>query len=537
MKIVFALTKAGYYFRHFEYLGDILAKRGHEVIVLSLDYRKNGEWADIERQIERTSGITFNRLPVISGYSVKHGMCCDELDRSAVELKKLIKSLKNTEILARTKKSTRRQIFTLLKDELAELTGEKYLSKKKRIKGWLPYFRIIHDVSVYFQKGHPCPHLSKRIISIMPPFMRFLVDFKVVQYLLGAKKTRKVFRAIELLIPPDPMASKWLAFNRPDLVLVSPYIFQDSEAEFEFLKASRQKKVLSAMLLASWDNLNIKGTFKQKPKRTFLWNETLASDAKRLHDIPRASIVVTGAPTFDYLFKSEPTKTKDEFFEELGIPSGKKYLLYLCSSAQIAGDETGYMISILEAMKKNEDTKDIIFVARPHPRNVKIFENFNHPDIIVYPRNGENPIDLDAHKNYTNSLDYAIAVMGVNTSGFLDAVIRGKPCLSYISEQYEKTQKNIGHFRYLVEANIINMSFELNNFVSNLANLVNGVDSLQENRESFINSFLRPRGRDKMASEVLAEELIEFYNAHRQGKINKSKAHEPPSTSIEHNKG
>ena len=88
----------------------------------------------------------------------------------------------------------------------------------------------------------------------------------------------------------------------------------------------------SALLVFSWDNLSNKGVIHTIPDRVFVWNEVQREEATKLHRVPAAAVVATGAPRFDLFFRMAPSLDRAAFCETAGLDPARPLVVYLASS-------------------------------------------------------------------------------------------------------------------------------------------------------------------------------------------------------------
>ena len=130
--------------------------------------------------------------------------------------------------------------------------------------------------------------------------------------------------------------------SRPDLVAVTPLVDPSSD-EIEYLKAAQFLGLRTIYCVASWDNLTNKGLVQIEADRVTVWNEFMKSEAIEMHGIRADRIVVTGAPPFDHWFNLRPSRSREQFLEDVGLPLRPAAILYLCSSGFIAADEVEFV--------------------------------------------------------------------------------------------------------------------------------------------------------------------------------------------------
>jgi hypothetical protein len=311
---------------------------------------------------------------------------------------------------------------------------------------------------------------------------------------------------MECRIPPDPDILRWLEANRPDVVVSSPYILPRT-SEIEYIQAARALKIPTVANVLSWDNLTTKGTFHIIPDATFVWNDALAQEATAFHDVPQNKIFITGAPVFDFWFEMQPSLDFDSFTKKVAIGGHQPYVLYLCSSKYISGDETSFVQEFAAALRDNPHTAHIKIMVRPHPLNAAIWDGFEDQNIAIYPKDPSWVDNTRAKQDYYNSIYHSKAVIGVNTSAFLEAAILDKPCVTISIAQYGFKQSERGHFRHLLNGNFLEVSDSFPEAASVITGILAGNDSKNAQRSKFVRDFIRPHGLDKSASEIIAKAI------------------------------
>jgi hypothetical protein len=246
------------------------------------------------------------------------------------------------------------------------------------------------------------------------------------------------------------------------------------------------------------------------PDAIFLWNDALKREAMELHELPGDRIVVTGSPTFDFWFDLKPGQSREQFCERVGLDASRPYVAYLGSSWSIAQDEREYVRGFAQVLASAASTREVQVLMRPHPLNASVWRDFSSESVRVWPREGQWPDSMDARQEYYETLRHSVAVMGVNTSAFLDAAVMDKPCVTAVTEHYRGTQSGRGHFAHLVAGDFIEMAKSLEEAAQKIGAIVGGQDAKAGQRRSFVEMFLRPKGGSTPASEVFANavELI-----------------------------
>lgn len=355
---------------------------------------------------------------------------------------------------------------------------------------------------------------KERWRKYMPRWIRFLSKKTgLIDAALETRSAGKLLRFFEKIILPSAAISADLKKYMPSVVVVSPGNMRHSSAELEYLKAARALGIPTALQVLSWDNLTTKGTFHVMPDRVLCWNEVQQSEAEIFHNVPKEKIRLTGAPVFDGWFtKLNPSITREEFCGQYGLAAGDPILLYLGSSVNIAPDER-WLIQEFRRMLDGADDpriRKIQLVVRPHPGNFHVYQNFDSEKIRVIPKGSTLkilPTTHDALQLFYDTLHYAIATIGINTSGMIDAIIADCPGMAYLADRYKTTQEEAQHFQQLVAEDALVLVKTPQEFIEYMHRLLEGEDTHKARRRAFVEKFIRPRGLDRPAGEVAADEI------------------------------
>jgi hypothetical protein len=363
------------------------------------------------------------------------------------------------------------------------------------------------DYANYLRPQHPTPWEARRWRRkiIFKPISKALKRSKFANSLIGSNMVFFTLKRIERLIPPDPAILRWLEDNRPDVVVASPYILPGS-AEIDYIQAAGELKIPTVAIVLSWDNLTTKGTFHRIPDAVLVWNDALRQEAVTIHGVPSENIYLTGAPVFDFWSEMKPTLSYEEFCSEAGLDPGLPYILYLCSSKYISGDETEFVGQIGRTITQNKNQYNANILVRPHPLNTAIWENAGNrmKEVTLWPHHVSWVDTVEAKQAYFNSIYHSRAVIGVNTSAFLEAALLDRPCLTFMSEHHRDRQSERGHFRHLLNADFLEVTRNQDELAAAVGRILSGRDSRKEQREKFVSDFIRPHGMQRKASEIMA---------------------------------
>jgi hypothetical protein len=309
---------------------------------------------------------------------------------------------------------------------------------------------------------------------------------------------------LERLVPPDRSILSRLHEEGPDVLVASPVIMKRSE-EVEYIKAAMALGIPTAAAVTSWDHLTTKGVFQIIPDMTLVWNQVQVEEALRLHGLARERVVATGAPVFDEWFGMKPTLGRSAFCQQAGLDPDRPYILYLCSSRSIARDETGFVADFARELRRRPGTQRLSVLVRPYPWHAQIWDGWPEDLLTIWPRGGNNPDTPDARQGYFHALYYSIGAAGINTSGFIDAAVLNKPCVTILSERYRDTQQNIAHFQHLLNAGFLETADGAAQAAEALARILLGQDDRREQRQRFVREFVRPWGLNQPAGQSMAD--------------------------------
>jgi len=123
----------------------------------------------------------------------------------------------------------------------------------------------------------------------------------------------------------------FLEGRQPDLLVFSPLIALGS-TQFDLLHAAQRLGIPTALAVGSWDHLSSK-TLDTNGAGSSAGSGTKCSGGRRRSTtgIAPDRVMVTGAQCFDVWFDRRPSLDRDAFCEQVGLPGGQPYVLYVCS--------------------------------------------------------------------------------------------------------------------------------------------------------------------------------------------------------------
>jgi len=313
-----------------------------------------------------------------------------------------------------------------------------------------------------------------------------------------------LFQRLEAAVPEDPAIRAFIVGQRPDVVLITPLIALGS-SQIEYLRAARQLGIPTAMCVWSWDHLSSKALVREIPERVFVWNDTQKREAIELHSVPQDRVVVTGAQCFDQWFDRAPSRDRATFCRDVGLQSDRPFVLYVCSAPFLGSPpEAPFVLEWIRYLREHADPMlaSAPILVRPHPSRLREWEGVDlaaFGDVVL---RGSQPIDPVSRADYFDALFHSAAVVGLNTSAFIEAGIVGRPVLAILAPAFAESQMGTVHFRYLLEAGggLLEVAKDLERHATQLlACLASPQAGVVR---PFVRAFVRPHGLDVPATPL-----------------------------------
>lgn len=320
----------------------------------------------------------------------------------------------------------------------------------------------------------------------------------------------RALAAMEAAAPLDPAILEYLRREAPDVLLVSPLIFNEMLSLNDWVKAAHALAIPVGFPVFSWDNLTTKGTTHALPDRVFVWNETQAEEGVELHGWPREIIEVLGAWRFDEFRNYRPQMSREAFCARIGFDPAKPLILYLGSSPIVAPTEARFVAEWLKALRASSDplAREAGVLIRPHPRNLTAWRDTGEiagvPGVALQPLEQTSLLKTD---DLFEFLHHSHAVVGLVTSAMIEAALMGRPVHSVRTTLAGAGQQGTVHFDYLthVGGGLLHLSDTLGEHVAKLApHLARPLAESDARSQAFVAAFVdAPNGGSP--SEGLAD--------------------------------
>ena len=390
---------------------------------------------------------------------------------------------------------------------LADVPGRRagaWSELARRIRLGLDYLRFLDP------RYEHALHLRKRAHDRAPRLVVRLAGSPAGSWLGGSAGIHRLLRFLERGIPPARPIESFIAAEAPDVLLVTPLVDIGSP-QLDHFAAARRLGVRTVLPVGSWDHLSSKSLLRAMPDRVILWNETQRREATDLHHVPADRIVVTGAQCYDQWFDRSPAVGYQAFCERVGLRPDRPFILYVCSSLfRGTTFEPAFAERWIQAIRASADPrlKDIGILVRPHPARR---DEWKQVDLTGYHNVafwGDHPVDAEAKEDYFDSLYYSSAVVGINTSAFIEAAVVGKPVFTVLEPEIsENNQEGTLHLHYLLDetTGVLRATRSLDEHVPQLAEALAGHGDGDPRAARFVDNFVRPFGRHEAATPRFVE--------------------------------
>ena len=356
------------------------------------------------------------------------------------------------------------------------------------------------------------PKLRARAKERVPRLGLWLLAAAGAKTGFGRRVTRAALHACERVIPRSSTIDEFLRAQRPDVALFTPLIGVVASPPLDYLQSAKALGYPTALCVWSWDHLSSKAILRNIPDRVLVWNETQRGEAVTLHGVPPERVVVTGAQCFDQWFDRKPSTDHVTFCRKIGLPENRPFLLYVCSALfQGSASEALFVQRWIRALRASrlEPLASTPILVRPHPARVKEWADVDlsvERDVTLW---GRNPVDPDAKADYFDSLYHSAAVVGLNTSAFLEGAIAGRPVFTTLLPEHHENQEGTIHFHYLLNAGsgLLHTARTLGDHFEQLNEAIHTPGSPSDRSRRFVEAFIRPRGGSVAAATVFADEV------------------------------
>ena len=389
--------------------------------------------------------------------------------------------------------------------------GQSWFIVARKIRQGLDYLRFLDRCYTPFAK------LRDRAEARAPRFVTGLMRVPILRVFGIRQVLVSVLTAIERGMPRLEAMDAFLDRTRPDVILFGS-VTHPRAAQVDHLRSAQAKNIPTGVCVYSWDHLSSKAQIRVCPDRVFVWNETQRDEAVKLHGIPLDRVVVTGAQVYDQWFDRSPSRSREKFSVDIGLPADRPFVLYVCSAMTPDPNEARFVRRWAESIRGSSDPRlqSAGLLIRPHPERRQEWENVDWSDLNPLVVTGANPIQASTKADYFDGLVYSEAVVGIVTSAFLEAAVVGRPVLTITPPEFRPHQDGMLHFRYLldIEGGLLKASSNLNEHIRHLEDAFDGDIAHRVQQQRFLRNFVRPFGLEQAATSRFVEMIESLAVSH-----------------------
>ncbi|CAN0578338.1 unnamed protein product, partial [Laminaria digitata] len=191
-----------------------------------------------------------------------------------------------------------------------------------------------------------------------------------------------------------------------------------------------------------------------------------------------------------------------------GLDSSKPILLYVASSPYICPDELPFFIQWFARLRQDSDPvlSTCNVLIRPHPLHAAQWAKLKtvptgYGRLAIWPRKGEMPVVAGQKQLYFDTLWHADALVGINTSAFLEAGIIGRRTFTFQNDFFKSTQEGTLHYSYVANSGLLKVASNIAEHMDDLRQQL--AEPLLKDRRhqfTFVADFLRPNGISQRAT-------------------------------------
>jgi hypothetical protein len=369
----------------------------------------------------------------------------------------------------------------------------------RRLRLGLDYLRFLDP------RYAATPHLRTRARERAPRVVVRLAESGLSRWLGGPRQLARYLAAFERGLPIAGELAAFLEAQAPDVLLITPLVDIGS-SQLDHFAAARRLGIRTVLPVGSWDHLSSKSLLRDLPDRVIVWNDVQRAEAIDLHGVPSDRIVVTGAQCYDQWFDRAPALRYDAFCTRVGLRADRPFILYAVSSLfRGTASEPAFVEQWIRAVRGSRDPRlrDVGILVRPHPSRLDEWRQIDlsgYRDVAFW---GAHPVDAEAKADYFDSMYYSAAVVGLNTSAFIEAAVVGKPVHTVLLPEISRdNQEGTLHFHYLLDVNggLLRVARSLEEHVGLLAASLAPHGGGDVKAERFVEGLVRPFGRTTVAT-------------------------------------
>jgi hypothetical protein len=199
----------------------------------------------------------------------------------------------------------------------------------------------------------------------------------------------------------------------------------------------------------------------------------------------------------------------------MGLPADRPFILYVCSAPFLgSAPEAPFVLEWIRRLRNDSRPalRDVPILVRPHPSRTREWQGVDVSPFGGVAIHGSSPVDSVSRADYFDALYHSAAVVGLNTSAFIEAGIVGRPVHAILLPEWYENQMGTVHFRYLLDVNG-GLLIAAHDFDEHLRQLADSVGQRSSNVRPFIRTFVRPHGLGVAATPLFVQAVEDMRGA------------------------
>lgn len=342
---------------------------------------------------------------------------------------------------------------------------------------------------------------------------------------------KKLIQKETVLVKEQPCYAayhKWVQSLQADSIFTITPFLQEVELIARILKEEGKKVIAS---IHSFDNI----TTRQWPAFFFdhylVWNNINKAELERINPQLKAkhAITVCGAAQFDFHYKQNFTWSREEWLSKLGLPAGKKVILYAGGPVSLFKDEPQYLAHLNEAFetgKINASEAVILFRSHPLDKKERWHALVGDSPYIIYDaaQSGKEKFD---HTNVTeddirklmSTLKHADVQINFTSTMTIDGSVFHKPQIGPYYTELDKARKEKltrkmyvqEHYAPITKSGAINMPSSREAYVNMVADALQNPSVYTKHCDDCLKTMITYT--DGKSTDRVVEALKKFYAA------------------------
>lgn len=255
---------------------------------------------------------------------------------------------------------------------------------------------------------------------------------------------KKIIRFLELRVETDKMVCRIFRKYKPDIVIST--LCMNTKIDIPILREAKKNNIKSIGMVRSWDNLTSYGFLRVVPDYFLAQNRFLKNKAITKHSVPSENIDIFGLPHYDYYKKNRATKSKEEFFKEMGLDLKKHLILYMAVGDFLFPKE-GEIADLFEEIIENGNLDfDAQVIFRAHPAfsspldKIREMKHVTPDRPAKYQSNNLSTWEMDKsdEEHFVNSVKHSDILVTAGGTAMIDGTVFNKPVITIAFESKSK---------------------------------------------------------------------------------------------------